>query len=93
DFAVIGMGRLGGMELGYGSDADVLFVCDPRPGEDETKAVRWATGIAERVQRMLGAPPMPGARPTSAHPRAGVRYPAAGRSPDGDPAISGRARW
>lgn len=56
DFAVIGMGRLGGMELGYGSDADVLFVCDPRPGEDETKAVRWATGIAERVQRMLGAP-------------------------------------
>ncbi|WP_280183601.1 bifunctional [glutamine synthetase] adenylyltransferase/[glutamine synthetase]-adenylyl-L-tyrosine phosphorylase, partial [Nocardia cyriacigeorgica] len=46
DFAVIGMGRLGGMELGYGSDADVLFVCDPRPGEDETKAVRWATGIA-----------------------------------------------
>ncbi|WP_280483241.1 bifunctional [glutamine synthetase] adenylyltransferase/[glutamine synthetase]-adenylyl-L-tyrosine phosphorylase [Nocardia cyriacigeorgica] len=56
DFAVIGMGRLGGMELGYGSDADVLFVCDPRPGEDETKAVRWATGIAERVQRILGAP-------------------------------------
>ncbi|BDT86104.1 bifunctional [glutamine synthetase] adenylyltransferase/[glutamine synthetase]-adenylyl-L-tyrosine phosphorylase [Nocardia cyriacigeorgica] len=56
DFAVIGMGRLGGMELGYGSDADVLFVCDPRPGEDETKAVRWAISIAERVQRMLGAP-------------------------------------
>ncbi|WP_280481722.1 bifunctional [glutamine synthetase] adenylyltransferase/[glutamine synthetase]-adenylyl-L-tyrosine phosphorylase [Nocardia cyriacigeorgica] len=56
DFAVIGMGRLGGMELGYGSDADVLFVCDPRPGEDETKAVRGATGIAARVQRMLGAP-------------------------------------
>ncbi|HKN53992.1 MAG TPA: bifunctional [glutamine synthetase] adenylyltransferase/[glutamine synthetase]-adenylyl-L-tyrosine phosphorylase, partial [Amycolatopsis sp.] len=25
--AVIGMGRLGGAELGYGSDADVLFVC------------------------------------------------------------------
>ncbi|MFE3444101.1 bifunctional [glutamine synthetase] adenylyltransferase/[glutamine synthetase]-adenylyl-L-tyrosine phosphorylase [Nocardia sp. NPDC059180] len=56
DFAVIGMGRLGGMELGYGSDADVLFVCDPRPGEDETKAVKWAIGIAERVQRFLGAP-------------------------------------
>ncbi|WP_280234436.1 bifunctional [glutamine synthetase] adenylyltransferase/[glutamine synthetase]-adenylyl-L-tyrosine phosphorylase [Nocardia cyriacigeorgica] len=56
DFAVIGMGRLGGMELGYGSDADVLFVCDPRPGEDETKAVKWAIGIAERVQRLLGAP-------------------------------------
>ncbi|WP_330253655.1 bifunctional [glutamine synthetase] adenylyltransferase/[glutamine synthetase]-adenylyl-L-tyrosine phosphorylase [Nocardia sp. NBC_00565] len=56
DFAVIGMGRLGGMELGYGSDADVLFVCDPRPGADETKAVKWAISVAEKVQRMLGAP-------------------------------------
>lgn len=55
-FAVIGMGRLGGAELGYGSDADVLFVCEPIEGADETKAVRWATGIAERVQRVLGAP-------------------------------------
>uniref|UniRef100_UPI0024551873 bifunctional [glutamine synthetase] adenylyltransferase/[glutamine synthetase]-adenylyl-L-tyrosine phosphorylase n=1 Tax=Nocardia gipuzkoensis TaxID=2749991 RepID=UPI0024551873 len=56
DIAVIGMGRLGGMELGYGSDADVLFVCAPRPGEDETKAVKWATGVADRVQQLLGAP-------------------------------------
>ncbi|GAA5058198.1 bifunctional [glutamine synthetase] adenylyltransferase/[glutamine synthetase]-adenylyl-L-tyrosine phosphorylase [Nocardia callitridis] len=56
DFAVIGMGRLGGMELGYGSDADVLFVCDPRPGHDETAAVKWAIGIADQVQRLLGAP-------------------------------------
>ena len=55
-FAVIGMGRLGGAELGYGSDADVLFVCDPNEGEDESKAVRWAIGIAERMQRLLGAP-------------------------------------
>ncbi len=30
--AVIGMGRLGGAELGYGSDADVLFVCEPVSG-------------------------------------------------------------
>ncbi|MEU7140772.1 bifunctional [glutamine synthetase] adenylyltransferase/[glutamine synthetase]-adenylyl-L-tyrosine phosphorylase [Nocardia sp. NPDC046473] len=56
DFAVIGMGRLGGKELGYGSDADVLFVCDPRPGEDETKAVKWASSVADRVQKLLGAP-------------------------------------
>ncbi|WP_448852290.1 bifunctional [glutamine synthetase] adenylyltransferase/[glutamine synthetase]-adenylyl-L-tyrosine phosphorylase [Corynebacterium sp. 335C] len=27
--SVIGMGRLGGGELGYGSDADVMFVCEP----------------------------------------------------------------
>ncbi|MEU7632732.1 bifunctional [glutamine synthetase] adenylyltransferase/[glutamine synthetase]-adenylyl-L-tyrosine phosphorylase [Nocardia sp. NPDC049220] len=56
DFAVIGMGRLGGMELGYGSDADVLFVCDPKPGADETKAVKWAIGVADKVQQLLGAP-------------------------------------
>ncbi|MGI5220471.1 bifunctional [glutamine synthetase] adenylyltransferase/[glutamine synthetase]-adenylyl-L-tyrosine phosphorylase [Nocardia sp. CA-290969] len=56
DFAVIGMGRLGGMELGYGSDADVLFVCEPRPGEEEHVAVKWANGIAEQVQKLLGAP-------------------------------------
>ncbi|MGV9672010.1 bifunctional [glutamine synthetase] adenylyltransferase/[glutamine synthetase]-adenylyl-L-tyrosine phosphorylase [Gordonia sp. NPDC003504] len=54
--AVIGMGRLGGLELGYGSDADVLFVCQPKPGADEQVAVRWAQGIAERVRSMLGSP-------------------------------------
>ncbi|QXU52143.1 bifunctional [glutamine synthetase] adenylyltransferase/[glutamine synthetase]-adenylyl-L-tyrosine phosphorylase [Rhodococcus sp. LW-XY12] len=54
--AVIGMGRLGGGELGYGSDADVLFVCDPLPDADETDAVKWATSIAEQVRRLLGAP-------------------------------------
>ena len=54
--AVIGMGRLGGGELGYGSDADVLFVCDPLPDADETDAVKWATNIAEQVRRLLGAP-------------------------------------
>ncbi|CAM3099358.1 bifunctional [glutamine synthetase] adenylyltransferase/[glutamine synthetase]-adenylyl-L-tyrosine phosphorylase [Skermania piniformis] len=55
-FAVIGMGRLGGHELGYGSDADVLFVCDPKPGADETDAVKWANTVAGRVQKLLGAP-------------------------------------
>jgi glutamate-ammonia-ligase adenylyltransferase len=56
--AVIGMGRLGGAELGYGSDADVLFVCDPAPGADETGAVKWATTVAERVRSLLGAASM-----------------------------------
>jgi glutamate-ammonia-ligase adenylyltransferase len=54
--AVIGMGRLGGQELGYGSDADVLFVCEPRDGVEESVAVKWATGIAERVRSLLGTP-------------------------------------
>ena len=54
--AVIGMGRLGGGELGYGSDADVMFVCDSDSGVDESAAVRWAVSIAEQVRTLLGTP-------------------------------------
>jgi [glutamine synthetase] adenylyltransferase / [glutamine synthetase]-adenylyl-L-tyrosine phosphorylase len=54
--AVIGMGRLGGGELGYGSDADVLFVCEPADGVDETKAVKWSVTVAEQVRTLLGTP-------------------------------------
>jgi [glutamine synthetase] adenylyltransferase / [glutamine synthetase]-adenylyl-L-tyrosine phosphorylase len=54
--AVIGMGRLGGGELGYGSDADVMFVCEPADGVDESVAVRWAVTIAEQVRALLGTP-------------------------------------
>ncbi|MET4049115.1 MULTISPECIES: bifunctional [glutamine synthetase] adenylyltransferase/[glutamine synthetase]-adenylyl-L-tyrosine phosphorylase [unclassified Rhodococcus (in: high G+C Gram-positive bacteria)] len=54
--AVIGMGRLGGGELGYGSDADVLFVCEPVEGSDDSVAVKWANSIADRIRKLLGAP-------------------------------------
>ena len=54
--AVIGMGRLGGGELGYGSDADVMFVCEPLGDVEESKAVRWAVSIAEQVRALLGTP-------------------------------------
>lgn len=54
--AVIGMGRLGGAELGYGSDADVMFVCEPASGVEDSVAVRWATGVAEQVRTLLGTP-------------------------------------
>lgn len=54
--AVIGMGRLGGAELGYGSDADVMFVCEPNSDVDESAAVRWAITIAEQVRTLLGQP-------------------------------------
>jgi glutamate-ammonia-ligase adenylyltransferase len=54
--AVIGMGRLGGGELGYGSDADVMFVSDPVEGVDESVAVRWSVSIAEQVRALLGTP-------------------------------------
>ncbi|MET0993779.1 MAG: bifunctional [glutamine synthetase] adenylyltransferase/[glutamine synthetase]-adenylyl-L-tyrosine phosphorylase, partial [Mycobacterium sp.] len=54
--AVIGMGRLGGGELGYGSDADVIFVCEPLGDVEESRAVRWAVSIAEQVRTLLGTP-------------------------------------
>ncbi len=54
--AVIGMGRLGGGELGYGSDADVMFVCEPNAGIEESRAVKWSVSIAEQVRALLGTP-------------------------------------
>jgi glutamate-ammonia-ligase adenylyltransferase len=54
--AVIGMGRLGGGELGYGSDADVMFVCEPSDGVDEAVAVKWAVTVAEQVRALPGTP-------------------------------------
>lgn len=56
--AVIGMGRLGGDELGYGSDADVLLVCEPVSGSqaDEAAALRYASGVFQSVRTELGAP-------------------------------------
>jgi [glutamine synthetase] adenylyltransferase / [glutamine synthetase]-adenylyl-L-tyrosine phosphorylase len=54
--AVIGMGRLGGRELGYGSDADVTFVCEPAAGFADSAAVHWSASVAEQVRRLLGTP-------------------------------------
>ncbi|MCH9760494.1 MAG: bifunctional [glutamine synthetase] adenylyltransferase/[glutamine synthetase]-adenylyl-L-tyrosine phosphorylase [Actinomycetia bacterium] len=54
--SVIGMGRLGGAELGYGSDADVMFVCEPHQGVDESAAVKWSSTVAEQLRTLLGTP-------------------------------------
>jgi glutamate-ammonia-ligase adenylyltransferase len=56
DLAVIGMGRLGGGEMGFGSDADVLFVHRARPGADEAKATAAANAVAHTLRRLLGEP-------------------------------------
>ncbi|MFF5936485.1 bifunctional [glutamine synthetase] adenylyltransferase/[glutamine synthetase]-adenylyl-L-tyrosine phosphorylase [Streptomyces sp. NPDC012508] len=55
-FAVIGMGRFGGHELGYGSDADVLFVHEPREGVDEQEAAKAANQIVTEIRRLLQVP-------------------------------------
>ncbi|MET8010810.1 bifunctional [glutamine synthetase] adenylyltransferase/[glutamine synthetase]-adenylyl-L-tyrosine phosphorylase [Streptomyces sp. NPDC005271] len=55
-FAVIGMGRFGGHEMSYGSDADVLFVHEPREGADEQEASRAAFAVANEMRRLLQLP-------------------------------------
>ncbi|MEN3358991.1 MAG: [glutamine synthetase] adenylyltransferase / [glutamine synthetase]-adenylyl-L-tyrosine [Mycobacteriales bacterium] len=54
--AVIAMGRLGGAELGYGSDADVMFVHEPEPDVPEREAADAATAVAEELRRLLALP-------------------------------------
>ncbi|WP_336033708.1 bifunctional [glutamine synthetase] adenylyltransferase/[glutamine synthetase]-adenylyl-L-tyrosine phosphorylase [Geodermatophilus sp. FMUSA9-8] len=56
ELAVIGMGRLGGGEMGYGSDADVLFVHRARPGTEESRATQAANAVAHTLRRLLGEP-------------------------------------
>ncbi|MGQ0464059.1 MAG: bifunctional [glutamine synthetase] adenylyltransferase/[glutamine synthetase]-adenylyl-L-tyrosine phosphorylase [Sporichthyaceae bacterium] len=53
EFAIVAMGRLGGHELGYSSDADVMFVYDPHPGAEEREAHEAATAIANELRRLL----------------------------------------
>ncbi|MFG2592385.1 bifunctional [glutamine synthetase] adenylyltransferase/[glutamine synthetase]-adenylyl-L-tyrosine phosphorylase [Streptomyces sp. NPDC048438] len=55
-FAVIGMGRFGGHELGYGSDADVLFVHEPREGVSDEEAARAANAVVTEMRRLLELP-------------------------------------
>ena len=55
-FAVIGMGRLGGAELSYSSDADVMFVMEPLPDADDQVARADAAAVADLMSRLLGRP-------------------------------------
>jgi [glutamine synthetase] adenylyltransferase / [glutamine synthetase]-adenylyl-L-tyrosine phosphorylase len=58
--AVVAMGRLGGDEQGFGSDADVMFVHEPLPGASGEEAARAARDVANELTRMLA---LPGADP------------------------------
>ncbi|MEU2714750.1 bifunctional [glutamine synthetase] adenylyltransferase/[glutamine synthetase]-adenylyl-L-tyrosine phosphorylase [Streptomyces sp. NPDC007205] len=55
-FAIIGMGRFGGHELGYGSDADVVFVHEPQDGVDEHEAAAAANKVVAEMRRLLQLP-------------------------------------
>lgn len=48
EFAIIAMGRYGGEELGFGSDADVMYVYRPAGASDEV-----AQATAERIVKSL----------------------------------------
>jgi glutamate-ammonia-ligase adenylyltransferase len=54
--AIVGMGRFGGREQGYGSDADVLFVHEPHPGVADDEAARAAHEVANELRRLLALP-------------------------------------
>ena len=54
--AMVAMGRYGGFELSYGSDADVLFVHDPEPGADPQAASSYAQAVANELRRLLALP-------------------------------------
>ena len=47
--AVVAMGRYGGFELSYGSDADVLFVHEPAEGVDQHEASSYAMAVGQRA--------------------------------------------
>lgn len=54
--AVVAMGRYGGFELSYGSDADVLFVHRPVAGADAQQAASYAQAVALELRRLLSLP-------------------------------------
>ncbi len=59
-FAVVGYGSLGGCELGFGSDLDLVFLYDADPealsdGARPLEAGRWYARLAQKVVGLLGA--------------------------------------
>lgn len=53
EFLVVAMGRFGGAELGYASDADLLFVHRPHAESDAETAQAQAIDISKRVIALL----------------------------------------
>jgi glutamate-ammonia-ligase adenylyltransferase len=60
-FAIIGYGSLGGLELGFGSDLDLVFLHDNPAGVDASDGARplepgrWYARLAQKVMALLGA--------------------------------------
>ncbi|UZX02699.1 bifunctional [glutamine synthetase] adenylyltransferase/[glutamine synthetase]-adenylyl-L-tyrosine phosphorylase [Arthrobacter sp. CDRTa11] len=56
---VVAMGRQGGREIGYGSDADVMYVHRAVPGHTEEEAQQQAGRIVAKVSSLLTQPLKP----------------------------------
>ncbi|PNI08015.1 bifunctional glutamine-synthetase adenylyltransferase/deadenyltransferase [Arthrobacter sp. AFG7.2] len=56
---VVAMGRQGGREIGYGSDADVMYVHRALPGFSEAEAQEQAARIVAKVSTLLTQPLKP----------------------------------
>ena len=52
---VVAMGKLGGREIGYGSDLDIFFLYEPGNDEDGARSERYVRA-AQRVLRLVSAP-------------------------------------
>ncbi len=59
DVVVMAMGRQGGREITYGSDADVIYVHRPLPGVGEPAAQKQAERIVSRLAALLTQPCKP----------------------------------
>jgi len=55
-FAIIGFGKLGGIELGYGSDLDLVFLYDCRDGNAMTESKASVPAHASRQQTVSEKP-------------------------------------
>ena len=55
DLMVVGMGSLGGSEMGYASDADVIVVHECREGVSEADGQAQAVAVVQELLRLLGA--------------------------------------
>lgn len=51
DFGVVAMGRFGGEELGFGSDADLMYVYEPLPGISVAVAQKAAEKLIAEIKR------------------------------------------
>ncbi len=52
-FAIISLGKLGGTELNYSSDIDLLYACEVTEGARE---IRFYTTLAQRITEILSSP-------------------------------------